>query len=406
MKTRDNTHDTERGTSSDEETPPESAPMHLIEELQRYMDFGPADVEHLVELGPRVSDHFEGLVESFYGALEENPRTRAVFEDEAQLMRLRHSLGVWVSELFEGTYDEAYYAKRMHIGRVHVRVGLAPHFVSGAMNILRRGLEEAVREVESDPGELSEHLGSVQKLIDIELSLMHQSYWDNLMEQKLRVPQALAMGLAHEIRNPLNGIGLNLTLLERRMRSMDEGEEFKPLIEVIRQEVRRIGGLTSEIMDFAKPIEVQQGWVDTDNLLATLRSVHEPTLSASNIEFVTEHQGLGKMWADRDRLLQVFTNLITNAAEAIEEGGTIRVSIDNDEAHTTIEVSDDGKGMDPALKYRVFELFFTDKISGTGLGLPIVRKIVEAHQGSVDLTTKPDRGTTFTLFLPRREQTS
>jgi signal transduction histidine kinase len=380
----------------------ERAPMHLIEELRRYVEFVPRDAELLLELRESLEPHFGAIVESFYSALEDNPRTRAVFEDDAQLQRLRVSLAKWLGHLFGGVYDEEYYARCMHVGRVHVHVGLAPHFVSGAMNIIRRHIQEVVSEFE---GDYLDHIAAVHKILDIELSLMLQSYWDNLLDQKLRVPQALASGLAHEIRNPLNSIGLNLTLLERRMRSIEGAEGFSPLIEVMRQEVRRIGSLTTEIMDFAKPIELQLGWVNAPMLLETLRALHEPTMNASNIELTLEQSGDPEIWCDRDRILQVLTNLLNNAAEAIEEGGHISISIHNEQAHTTIEVADDGKGMDPSLKHRVFELFFTDKITGTGLGLPIVGKIVDAHGGSVDLNTRPGRGTQFIIFLPREDRT-
>ena len=380
----------------------ERAPMHLIEELRRYVEFVPRDAELLLELRESLEPHFGAIVESFYSALEDNPRMRAVFEDDAQLQRLRVSLAKWLGHLFGGVYDEEYYARCMHVGRVHVHVGLAPHFVSGAMNIIRRHIQEVVSEFE---GDYLDHIAAVHKILDIELSLMLQSYWDNLLDQKLRVPQALASGLAHEIRNPLNSIGLNLTLLERRMRSIEGAEGFSPLIEVMRQEVRRIGSLTTEIMDFAKPIELQLGWVNAPMLLETLRALHEPTMNASNIELTLEQSGDPEIWCDRDRILQVLTNLLNNAAEAIEEGGHISISIHNEQAHTTIEVADDGKGMDPSLKHRVFELFFTDKITGTGLGLPIVGKIVDAHGGSVDLNTRPGRGTQFIIFLPREDRT-
>ena len=99
----------------------------------------------------------------------------------------------------------------------------------------------------------------------------------------------------------------------------------------------------------------------------------------------------------------MLTNLVTNAAEAIEQDGNVTVRVTNTADSTVIDVLDDGQGMEPALKFRVFELFYTAKTTGTGLGLPIVRKIVEAHRGTVDLNSKVGKGTQFTIVLPRRE---
>jgi len=378
-----------------------NAPMHMVQELKQYLDFRQEDADRLALLREHVRPALPGLVGHFYDALEENPRTRTIFEDDAQVERLRVSLSAWLDELFGGVYDESYYAQRMRIGSVHVNVGLLPVYVFGAMNVLRRGLINAIHQSELEDTAL--HADSLEKLLDMELAIMLQSYWDSLFEQKLKVPLALALGLAHEIRNPLNGIGLNLTLMERRLRNLEGGEDFGPLIDVMRNEVRRIGSMTSEIMDFAKPIELRQRWVDAPNLLLSLRTLHGPTLEASRIELRTEHEGPAEVWCDPDRLQQVLTNLMTNAAEAIEQDGTVTVKVTNNPDSTVIDVIDDGQGMEPALKFRVFELFYTAKTTGTGLGLPIVRKIVEAHGGTVDLNSRVGKGTQFTLVLPRRE---
>src|SRR5690606_4478670 len=97
---------------------------------------------------------------------------------------------------------------------------------------------------------------AVNRILDLELTIMVQSYWDNLMEMKLKVPAALASGLAHEIRNPLNALALNITLLERKMRAIED-DQSGPIMDAMRSEIRRITALTTEIMDFAKPISVE-----------------------------------------------------------------------------------------------------------------------------------------------------
>jgi two-component system C4-dicarboxylate transport sensor histidine kinase DctB len=303
--------------------------------------------------------------------------------------------------LFTGPYGAEYFDKRLRIGRRHVDVGLLPHFMFGAMSVIRGEISGILQGHFTDAESRLAHIRSVDRILDLELTIMLQSYWDNMMELKLKIPAALATGLAHEIRNPLNAINLNLTLLERRIAAIETGESnTAPIVAGIRGEIRRIGSLTNEIMDFAKPIDITPSWRDANVLLNDLKTVHGPTLDASNIELITMVEGPPEIWCDLDRITQVLVNLITNAVQAIEDEGRLVLKVSNNEVGTTITVSDDGEGMPPALKYRIFDIFFTTKAGGTGLGLPICRKIVEAHDGAMDVNSKPGRGTTFTMFLP------
>ena len=113
------------------------------------------------------------------------------------------------------------------------------------------------------------------------------------------------------------------------------------------------------------------------------------------------------IWCDIDRLTQILVNLITNAVEAIDEhGGTITLTVDNQTDGTRILLTDDGEGMAPGMRYKIFDLFYTTKAAGTGLGLPIVAKIVDAHQGAIDVVSHKDMGTTFTIYLPRPQITT
>ena len=161
--------------------------------------------------------------------------------------------------------------------------------------------------------------------------------------------------------------------------------------------------LTNEIVDFAKPVDVDPAWHDAGDILDDLQRLHGPTLETANIKLETNLSGGRRIWCDIDRTQQVLVSLLTNAVEAIDEGGEIDISINNADYGTTLTVADTGEGMTPALKYLIFDLFFTTKAGGTGIGLPIVKKIVEAHGGSISLTTKPGKGSKFTVFLPRPE---
>ncbi len=201
--------------------------MNLFDEIKSYVGFTDVDAERLEQLRPVVEPYFEEVVEQFYDRLMEHPRARNVFTGPEQIERLRQSLQEWLYGVFGGTYDQAYFEKRKRIGRAHVEVGLLPQFMFGAMNLIRNQFLEilfgearddvaGVFEETEDPGPVA--VGSVDKILDIELTIMVQSYLDELMQQKLEIPAALATGLAHEVRNPLNSIGLQMTLLERRLR--------------------------------------------------------------------------------------------------------------------------------------------------------------------------------------------
>jgi signal transduction histidine kinase len=385
-------------------TPGRMSTMQFFREITEYVSFEPEDALRVRTSRQAVEDHFDAVVDAFYEALWKNPRTKMVFEGPEQVERLRATLGRWLDELFTGPYDLEYLKQRYQIGRMHVQVGLLPHFMFGAMNVVRRELTGRILRAEGlgDIDSRFEMSASVEKLLDLELTIMVQSYWDTMMDLKLKIPSALAMGMAHEIRNPLNAVNLNITLLERRLRqSGAEVEGVTPVLDVMRSELRRVHGLTSEIMDFSKPVPVRQAWIDPQAFLDDLEAMHGPTLDAAGITFELESTTGYRIWADPDRLRQVLVNLITNAVEALDTGGTIRVELGGDEESTRIEVSDDGEGMPPGSRYQIFDLFYTTKPSGTGMGLPIVGKIIEAHEGFLDVQSRPGAGTTFILMLPR-----
>lgn len=373
---------------------------YFFEELKAYVGFDLAAQQALRECVPFVEPHYEAIVDSFYDALSQNRRTRAVFEGPEQIDRLRITLQAWLAEGFSGPWETEFFERRRRIGRVHVDVGLLPHFMGGAINIMRRHIVRVLMEAQAEV----RHIEAAERLLDLELTLMHQSYWDHLMELKLTVPVALASGLAHEIRNPLNAIGLNLKILERRLHAVGADDSI-PIVEAVRGEVRRIAGLTNEIMDFAKPVEINPIWHRSDKFLDDIAMMHRASLEAAGVTLRTEVVGDIHCYCDVDRMRQAIVNLLTNAVEAVEPGGEVVLTIAGEDDVVTMQVSDTGHGMDPSTVYRIFDLFYTLKASGTGLGLPIVKNIVDAHGGTIEVATKPGQGTTFTIRIPRPTET-
>ncbi len=382
--------------------------MNLFHEIKSYVGFDDDDARRLRALHPVVEAYFGRIVENFYDRLQDHPRARGVFSGPDQIKRLRQTLYEWLDGVFSGPYDQEYFKNRRRIGRVHVDVGLLPQFMFGAMSLIRNQfaqvlVEEERQRVEEvlDGDGVAAAVISVERILDIELTIMVQSYWNELMRQKLQIPAALATGLAHEVRNPLNAIGLQMTLLERKLRTaqVDSGV-YEPVLEAVHTELQRIQGLNSEILDFAKPVEVAPSTVNLKQLIEEVQRSHQLTLDAGGIRMEVNATGEVEMEGDKARLSQVFVNLMTNAVEAMPEGGTIRVEIEGRKEGVVVEFSDDGQGMPPALKYQIFDLFHTTKAGGTGIGLPIARKIVEAHGGTIDVMSRPGAGTTFTLYLP------
>ena len=217
------------------------------------------------------------------------------------------------------------------------------------------------------------------------------------MAEELR---QLSAGLAHEVRNPLNGMRIFLGLLKRQLPADPKAEQ---LIEQVDGEVQSLNQLVSEFLDFARPTPLQTEAVDLSDVVASVLALLDAELRAGAIEVQTVNlDTLPTIEADADQLKWVFTNLVKNAAQAIDRGGTIAVEgfVDADADAIRVEVRDTGVGMSPETAERAFIPFFTTKDKGTGLGLAIVKRLVEHHRGTIECTSKQGDGTTFALKLP------
>ncbi len=224
-----------------------------------------------------------------------------------------------------------------------------------------------------------------------------------IQTEKLAVVGTLASGLAHEVRNPLNSIALQLSLLERRIGRIDNGlaDEMRDLTGVIREEIRRLDSLVGDFLLFARTRRLETRPTDVDSLLDEVARLLRPEARSAGVTLRRERRGeaLPPVPMDAEKMKQVVINLVRNALEAMSGGGVITVESGSVDDRAQITVRDTGPGLPPGID--IFQLFVTTKARGTGLGLPIVQQIVLEHGGEVTASSTPGEGAAFTVTLPR-----
>jgi signal transduction histidine kinase len=224
-------------------------------------------------------------------------------------------------------------------------------------------------------------------------------------QEKLASLGTLAAGVAHEIRNPLTAINVRLHSLKK---SLGENSSEQEDALVIGHEIQRLERIVQDFLQFARPGEPKLLTVSADSLLAKVRSLFSAQLEKASIRLQVE--SVPDVWvvADPHQIEQVLINLIQNAAESMEKGGTVTLRVRTGTARLTgrtrpvviLEVNDTGTGIPPEVQKRMFDPFFTTKEEGTGLGLAIAARIIETHGGALECRSQVNRGTTFTILLP------
>ena len=225
-------------------------------------------------------------------------------------------------------------------------------------------------------------------------------------QEKLASLGMLAAGVAHEIRNPLTAIKAWLFLRQKHL--APDSPEFADA-QLIEGEINRLERIVKDFLQFARPPEPEFTVVAADRPLREIQTFLQPEFEKSKIDIVLGETPSAQIRIDPQQMKQVLINLIRNAAESIDQNGTVvlRVRLDDkrisDRAIPVVilEVSDTGKGIPPEAAKRLFDPFFTTKDHGTGLGLPIAARIIEKHLGALQYQTNPDVGTTFGIILPR-----
>lgn len=208
----------------------------------------------------------------------------------------------------------------------------------------------------------------------------------------------LVAGVAHEVRNPLGVIKASVQMLEQEM---DEGCQDAELTHVMAQEIDRLDSVVNALLDFGRPSQSQFGPVDAHRVLGEVVLLTKQFAKQQNVTVADETpEGLPDIWADEDRLKQIIVNLISNAIQAMPDGGKLTIATTTREGYLRIAFTDTGIGISSEEKDRIFDPFHTTRAEGSGLGLSIVHRIVDAHNGYITAESEPGAGSTFTVGLP------
>ena len=384
----------------------------ILDELIGYVRLDDADRARLVALHPRLQPQFGAIAEEFYAAAFANPGAAAIFKGPEQVERLRVTLVDWMSTGLLGPYDAAFYDKRSRIGRRHVVIGLAQHYMFTAIDVVRVAYLDRIAKL-YPAGEALLVVRSVDKLFDIELALMLRHYQLDSEEKRaareramagdrIQALQTLSAGLAHEVRNPLNAAKLQLELLERRLRRAGDDPKLIEPSTLANHEIGRLTALLDEFLAFARAPELHLAEHDLVGLAHHVIELEKPYADREQVELALAGASEPVFaTVDAGKLHQIVQNLVRNALEAAPTNGHVTLSVSAVDGTAHLRVSDDGPGMSEDVRARMFEPFFSTKHDGTGMGLSIVHTFVQLHGGTIDVATGPG-GTSIDIALPRR----
>jgi len=227
-----------------------------------------------------------------------------------------------------------------------------------------------------------------------------------LQAERLATVGTMAAQVAHEVRNPLSSITLNLDLIQKEIDKLAGApahppEEGRALVEDMRAEIQRIQRVIKDYLQFARLPKLQRRSLALNEFLTEKLAFLRAELAQANVKLSTHFDpALATIHADAEQLWQAVLNLTRNSCEAMPGGGELTVGTWRDGGQALLRVGDNGKGMTPEQLQRVFTPFFTTKKEGTGLGLALVQQIVTEHGGHIECDSASGRGSTFTIVLP------
>jgi signal transduction histidine kinase len=240
-------------------------------------------------------------------------------------------------------------------------------------------------------------LGALVTLHDLESVEQIESELE--LSRRMAAIGRLTAGVGHEVKNPINAIVVHLELLKNKL-----GDDHAPArrhLEVIDAEIHRLDRVVQTLADFSRPVEVRLREQDLRTVIGDVLALADEELSTRNVKLesrLPDHPLMVNV--DADLLKQAAINVILNGAQAMPDGGSLRVTVEEDRKMAVVKIADEGTGIPADIREKIFDLYFTTKSGGSGIGLAMTYRILQLHHGSVDVQSKVGRGTEFSLRIP------
>ncbi len=375
------------------------------QDLQSYVGWTDEDAQRIVVVSSKLVPYLPSLVDDFYSEIEKHEATRKVITGgPEQIQRLKQTLLKWLQDLLKGQYDRAYIERRWRVGCRHVEIGLEQVYTNVALSRLRTGLVLAVQQTMADDEteQRKTTVRSLNKLLDLDLAIIEDAYQAEYtfrlqQGERLATLGQVSGGIAHELRNPLNVVRTSVYyLLNARNPTPEKQREHLQRIE---RNVDLANHVITALSSFAK-MPVPQ--LQATNLVLAIQDALETNPPGEGIAVVLEcPSDVPPALADPDQLRIVLGNLIRNACDALAKVESPRLAIrcQSTGKMVSIEVADNGVGIPSEDLSRITEPLYSTKARGLGLGLAIVRTILEKSGGRLRATSTPGQGSTFVALL-------
>jgi signal transduction histidine kinase len=397
--------------------------LRPLEEISMQLDYwNPAPVESVPDGGgqprldtaERVSTKIERIgqrmrnVEEVFSALKENLDQVLGNLQDGILLFTGDGRAVLVSEAAQ---------RFLHIESDNI-LGLQAREIFDNSTVLGRTLREAFdagvtlvqEEVHTETGSriqasvdfiYDDHtrmgLGALVTLHDLES--VEQIETELELSRRMAAIGRLTAGVGHEVKNPINAIVVHLELLKNKLGG-DQAPATRHL-EVIDAEIHRLDRVVQTLVDFSRPVELRLHEQDLRTVIGDVLALADEELSTRNVKLegrLPSHALVVNV--DADLLKQAAINVILNGAQSMPNGGSLRVSVEEDRKMAVVRITDEGTGIPPEIREKIFDLYFTTKSGGSGIGLAMTYRILQLHHGSIDVQSKVGRGTEFSLRIP------
>jgi len=279
---------------------------------------------------------------------------------------------------------------------------LCDAFDAGVTLIQEEVLTETGRRIQASidfifDDNTSQGLGALVTLHDLESAEAIESELE--LSRRMAAIGRLTSGVGHEVKNPINAIVVHVELLKSKLTGA--GAPAMRHLEIIEAEIHRLDRVVQLLVDFSRPVELQLREQDLRSVIGGVLALSTAELSTHNVTLVNQLPDRPMLVnIDSDLIKQAALNVIQNGAQAMPEGGTLRVVLEEERKFALLRISDQGPGIPDDIREKIFDLYFTTKTGGSGIGLAMTYRILQLHYGSIEVQSIPGRGTEFLLRIP------